>query len=92
MKPNRDPRRADIKDLIDNVEINRRWSSPFVKMTSGWIFEGLPDTTELIPKDGINKMEALDHVSRIVNSSKLNHDDRVYHGAHLLSIWFEPIK
>lgn len=91
MIPNKDPRRADIKDLLGNVEINRKWNSPFVHIASEWIFRGLPSTTIFNAKQGINKNEALDHISRIINSTLLSHDTRVYQSAHLMSIWFDKI-
>lgn len=91
MLPNKDPRRADIRDLLSGIEINRRWNSPFVKITSEWIFRGLPDTSSLKAKKGIDRNEALDHVSRVINTTQLPHDDRVYQSAHLMSIWFEEM-
>jgi len=91
MLPNKDPRRVDVRDLLDKVEINRGWSSPFVHLASEWIFRRLPDTSNLVVKKGVDKYEALDHISRIINTEQLPHDDRVYHSAHLMSIWFEKI-
>ena len=56
-----------------------------------WFFEGLPENTRFIMKDGIDKYEAIDHLKAIQSSFEPKHEHKEAAVAWLMSLWFEDI-
>lgn len=95
MYPSDDARADDIRRLIPwhASEEHPGWGDPIVEFVSSWIIRGLPFSNErLVPKHGVDKARALDHISRIIHTHTLNHDSKVKYCSNLMQEWFEPIK
>lgn len=91
MMPCKDPRNVNIKQLLPPIGSSAGWSDPFMGFASTWIINGIPSTAILKPKSGIEKSLALDHISRIVHTNTINHDDKAKYCAYLMDKWFEPL-
>lgn len=93
MIPHRDPRSVHVRELMPQKHLLTRnfraYNAPFIDMIDDWIFGRTPDKDRFIPKDGIDRDTALDHLSRIVNTDRVAHDDKVASCSYLMTIWFE---
>lgn len=56
-----------------------------------WFFNGLPKGTKFVPKDDIDKTEALRHIQTCLGSFQPKHEHKEAGVAYLLSLWFEDI-
>jgi hypothetical protein len=79
------PAMADIPDEF------YRSSNEWVKIQSHWFYKGLPGTTVVKPKEGINTKEAFDHLSAIQSSFEPKHEHKMAGIAYLMSLWFDEI-
>lgn len=83
------PAYTDIPDEF------KRQRNKWVQLVDQWFFAGL-DGYRLIPKDGIDKREALRHAGTVMRSWELKHEHKTAGVAYLLSLWFsdytEPAK
>lgn len=65
-------------------------TSPFITIVSDWFFKGLEDNVKekLIPKEGVDKSEALKVIRGILGSWELKHEDKECKAAYLMNEWF----
>lgn len=86
---------GDIKKLMptmDNIPVEfRRDSNKWVQVQSHWFYKGLPGTTVVKTKEGINAKEAFDHLSAIQSSFDPKHEHKMAGVAYLMSLWFDEI-
>lgn len=91
--PHRDPRAVHVNQLIPPSSLLTRnfraYNAPFIEMIENWIYGSMPDTKDLKPKEGVDKAFALDHISRIVNSSIPIHADKTAACSYLMTLWFD---
>jgi len=64
----------------------------FEDIVAKWFFQGLPDGTEFVPKNGIDKNKALKHIASILRSFEPKHEVKMAACAYLAEEWFEDIK
>ena len=79
------PSKADIPE--DIIQGRSKWC----RVTSDWFFSGLRDV-KWKPKKGIDPEKALRHISVILGSYELKHEDKEAAVAYLLSLWFKDVK
>ena len=56
-----------------------------------WFFEGLPEGTEFVPKEGIVVEKALRHLKVCLGSFEPGHEHKDAGVAYLMSLWFEDV-
>lgn len=66
---------------------SNRWNKLFNK----WFFSGLRGAT-FIPKEGVDKMKALRHISAVMGSFEPSHEHKEAGVAFLLNEWFEDVQ
>lgn len=84
---------GDIKKLLPSMEEipkefkngRGKWNDFFNR----WNFTGLPKTTQVFPKDGIETSKALAHVRAVMASWEPKHEHKEAGCAFLLSEFFE---
>ena len=72
----------EFRILSDN-----KWA----RFTAQWFFEGV-DAKRLVPREGVDRTEALRHCSAILRSFEPKHEHKEAAVAYLLSLWFEDVK
>jgi hypothetical protein len=74
--------------VIDRGVLNK---TKFVKFIEDWFFSGV-NVLKALPKDGINKDEALGHIAGIMRSWQPKHEHKTYGCAYLMALWFDDIQ
>jgi hypothetical protein len=85
---------ANVRHLmppnVDEIRRKRLCDPKWERFASQWFFKGADDSL-LIPKQGIDKTEALRHIKCILGSFQPSHEDKDASVAYLLGEWFEPL-
>lgn len=75
------------KDIPD--EFKRHYGNKFVSIIENWFFSGLgANYGKLMPKEGIDKSEALAHIKAVLGSFEPKHEHKTAGCAYLLSQFF----
>lgn len=96
MKPQIITSKTRIRDLMPPYkEIPDEFKNPFGKnkwcnFVSDWFFCGIKDVV-IIPKEGINKSEAMRHLAEILSSYEPKHEHKEAAVAYLASLWFNDV-
>lgn len=77
------PKREDIP-----AEFKRHNGTKWNRFAADWFFSGIK-STGLIAKEGINKEQALMHLSAIQRSFEPKHEHKEAAVAYLASLWFD---
>ena len=62
------------------------------KVFSTWFYKGLPKGTQFIPKEGIDRDEAMRHIKYCMGSWEPKHEHKEAGVAYLMSLWFERVE
>lgn len=73
--------------LPEEFKRPNKWES----VISTWFYEGLKGAT-FVPRDGINKTDALKHIGYCLGSWEPKHEHKMAGCAYLLSKWFERVE
>ena len=86
---------GDMKKLLPPMEEIpeefKKGKHKFCDIIGKWFFQGLPKTTEFIPKEGIDPMQAINHIRAIMASFEPQHQHKEAGCSFLLSEWFVDI-
>jgi hypothetical protein len=86
---------GDMKKLLPPLaeipEQFQRGRTEWNKLFSDWFFGGLK-SFDCVPKDGIDRQEAMKHISAIMRSWEPQHEHKEAGVAFLLSEWFKEAK
>lgn len=84
-----------IEGLLPDKEVipNEFWNgnTKWNKIICQWFYDGLPQKTKFIPKEGIDYRTALRHIGSILRSFEPKHEHKEAGCAYLLSLWFDDI-
>lgn len=78
------PRRDDLPEDF------RRQRNDWCDFVQSWFFKGTDDSA-FVPKPGIDKTQALGHLSACMRSFEPKHEHKISGVAYLASLWFEPL-
>lgn len=70
----------------------KRSHTEWNKLFSRWFYSGLPKGTEFVPREGINRDEAIRHIRYCMKSFEPKHEHKEAGVAYLLSLWFERVE
>lgn len=76
---------SKVVPKIDNYKPKTKW----LLVAKHWYWYGLNKDWKLIPKSGVSKEAAMKHIQALLNTWYLSKDEKVAHGAKLLSLWFD---
>lgn len=84
------PTREEADKGLDALspENRRKW----IDFQSRWFFRGLPATTEILVKEGIDPKVALRHLGAIQGSFAPKHEHKESAVAYLASQWFNDVE
>jgi len=63
----------------------------YTKLASGWFFEGL-NAKVLIQREGIDRVGALNHMTTLLSSWEIGHDEKIDAVAALMFEWFDVME
>lgn len=88
---------ANVLDLMPDYEAipedfrrDRGEARPWVKLQRRWFFRGLLGVP-IRARDGIDRKQALRHLSAIQGSFEPKHEHKEAAVAYLASLWLEPV-
>lgn len=58
------------------------------KIVDDWFFSGLR-MTNVVPKEGVDKVQAIRHIKAILHSWSPKHEHKTAGVAYLMSLWFD---
>jgi hypothetical protein len=79
------------EDIPEDFRRERGAARKWTEFQSTWFFCGLKDL-QITPKPGIDKADALRHLSSIQGSWDPSHQHKQAGVAYLASLWFEDVK
>lgn len=83
------PPRDECEAALDAMEDRgEKWRA----FQRKWFFRGLPETTEVDLKDGIDGPTAFRHLSAIQGSFAPKHEHKEAAVAYLASLWFDDVR
>jgi hypothetical protein len=66
--------------------------NPWRRFVSKWFFEGLPAGTKFFAKEGIDGRDVFKHVSAVLRSYELAHEEKEAVCAYLLDLWLDRVE
>jgi hypothetical protein len=86
---------GDMKQLLPPMsEIPDQYKSygnKWCVLVSNWFFRGLKKS-EFVPKEGVDRDEALRHIKAILGSFEPKHEHKEAACAYLLALWFKSVQ
>lgn len=80
---------GDLLPAYDAIPDDFKRGNQWTRVIADWFFSGLGKDTTIVPKAGIDRIEALAHVRACLGSFEPKHEHKTAGCAYLLSRWFD---